>query len=53
VWVVQVIHMVNNTLPKLCCHTCKNKFHSGEHLRAYAHACTKSGTNKCPVLARH
>ena len=25
----QVIHMVNNTLPKLTCHTCRNKFHSG------------------------
>ena len=21
--------MVNNTLPKLTCHTCRNKFHSG------------------------
>jgi len=28
--VVQVIHMVNNTLPKLSCHTCRNKFHSGD-----------------------
>ena len=26
----QVIHLVNNTLPKLTCHTCRNKFHSGD-----------------------
>jgi hypothetical protein len=56
-WVVQVIHMVNNTLPKLCCHTCKNKFHSGEalyHLRAYADACIKIPheqiSRACPSL---
>ena len=23
-----VIHMVNGTLPKLSCHTCKHKFHA-------------------------
>ena len=46
----QVIHMVNSTLPRLSCHTCKNKFHSGTALRfPLLRACLSSLLQAHPI----